>query len=181
MTLISKVAVVAAVLFLALTCVFGYQWHAESNLAAELTAQLVETKNQNTQLSSTIADLSGELAKLKAENSGLAANAATATEQAKAEAVALATPVVPVTISWRRAFTGPGLVAAFHNSSDKTLSVLVLVFNPTAKRQREFSLALPQTGNGAAEIGYGQGWAFASGDQLTVKSDGYRDVSAVTP
>ena len=142
--------IVAGILFLvALT--LGVLWNKEATRATDLTTEVTKLTE------------------------ALAAE----TQEVQAKEALLNTPEVPVTVSYRQAFAGPGLVAVFRNNSLKTLSVLATFFNPTTGQQRSSQLTI--TPQGVAEVGHAEGWAFASGDKITLKSADYREVSAQVP
>ena len=78
---------------------------------------------------------------------------------------------VPVRVATRQSITGPGLVAIITNDSAKTLSVSADFTNPTLHHSQTRSLILRP--HRPIQIGYLEGWAFASGDQIVLRSDGY--------
>jgi hypothetical protein len=86
---------------------------------------------------------------------------------------------VPFTIKMRQALTGSGLVATFTNISSKTLTVAAQFYNPTLNKALERRLILRPLQS--AEIGYAQGWPFASGDRIVLKSDGYETLIKFVP
>ncbi len=70
---------------------------------------------------------------------------------------------VPVTVTFRTAVGGPGLVVFLKNNSDRTLSIAALFQNPTFQKSKSVSMELrPEE---SAKYGYGDGWPFASGGQ----------------
>ena len=111
---------------------------------------------------------------------------ALAQEKAKAESVQAALdkeksrlPAVPVRIEMRRSAMGRGLVATLSNTSARQLPLLVATYNPTTKTSQQFSL---QVAPGLKkEIGYQEGWAFASGDRVILRSAGFEDIQFTVP
>ena len=74
---------------------------------------------------------------------------------------------------------GHGLVAAFRNTSMQQLLFVVEVKNPTLDSSKTFQLNIaPGT---AQEIGYAEGWAFSSGDMMTIANAAYEPLKATVP
>ena len=91
-------------------------------------------------------------------------------EQTKAEYDAL--PEMPVDVTYRSSLLNSGLVAIFNNKSNRQLSLLVTVSNPTLGNESTFQLDLaPQA---VREVGHMEGWAFASGDLIKIVHNDYK-------
>jgi len=145
--------------------------------AAELKSDLNATRTA----AQSLAEKSTQL-----QSAILSKEQALAQEKAKAESVQAALdkeksrlPAVPVRIEMRRSAMGRGLVATLSNTSAKQLPLLVATHNPTTKATQQFSL---QVAPGLKkEIGYQEGWAFASGDRLILRSSGFEDIQYTVP
>ncbi len=86
---------------------------------------------------------------------------------------------VPVVVTFRGALLDNSLVAQFRNVSGKYLSPVVSLENPTLNHSKRFYIKLGP--NEQKEFGWGEGWAFASGERIKIVHDGYRDVEVKVP
>jgi predicted RNase H-like nuclease (RuvC/YqgF family) len=140
---------------------------SDLNSARVLNQSLID---KSTQLQTTI--LSNEQAltqeKIKAESAQLAL------EREKARL-----PAVPVRIEMRRSAMGRGLVAMLSNLSAKQLPVIVATQNPTTRAAKQFTLQIAP--GLKVEIGYQEGWEFASGDRVQLRSASFEDVQYTVP
>lgn len=136
--------------------------------SARTTAQSLAEKS--TQLQTAILSKEEALAqeKIKAES----AQAALEREKARL-------PPVPVRIEMRPSAMRRGLVAILSNTSAKQLPVLVATQNPTTRATKRFTLQIAP--GLKAEIGYQEGWAFASGDRILLRSSGFEDIQYIVP
>jgi hypothetical protein len=91
--------------------------------------------------------------------------------------VAMSKPAMPVTVQERKALLGPGKVVLITNVSNSELSVLA-TFTSTATHATT-SKQLVIEPHKVAEIGYAQGWAFASGDMIRLSNISYGDAQYV--
>lgn len=136
----------------------------------------------NHEIASTKAELSstkGSLAASQAEKTQIAEQKKIADQllevateglhQASAELAKK--PDLPVIISYRQAMMGDGLVAQFTNNSDRFLSIVATFLNPTTNQHMTTRLDLAP--KAVKEIGHMEGWAFSSGDQLTIQNNDY--------
>lgn len=68
--------------------------------------------------------------------------------------------------------TGPGLVLVVKNTSDRHLVFIATLTNPTTNQEKSFRLdAAPSA---LVEVGYKEGWALASGDNLKIENNDYK-------
>lgn len=88
-------------------------------------------------------------------------------------------PVMPVTVGYRPAVTGPGLVLKIENTSDRQLSILATLSNPTLGNTKHFRMDVSP--HGRSETGYKEGWALASGDKITLSHDDYQNWDGTIP
>lgn len=80
-------------------------------------------------------------------------------------------PELPMTLSFRKAEFGNGLVAKFVNKSDRHLKVAVDVSNKTINKT--FAVCIELGPNQYQEIGWAEGWSFASGEWIALTLAGY--------
>ena len=123
----------------------------------------VETRNQLTESLREIEQLKAQLAYKETDY----------------QAAVKAKPAMPVVVNFRSSMLGQGLVAVIENTSDRYLTVVLSVRNPTLSTTKRFKLDLePQT---RADFGHLEGWQFASGDELSLFSDEYGALKLSVP
>lgn len=88
-------------------------------------------------------------------------------------------PSLPVTVHFRSSFLGRGIVAVLENSSDRDLTLVMNVRNPTLARLRRFTLEIPP--HGSEDFGHLEGWQFASGDELMLFHNDFNALRIVVP
>ncbi|MGB7158403.1 MAG: hypothetical protein WBD40_10090 [Tepidisphaeraceae bacterium] len=84
-------------------------------------------------------------------------------------------PDLPLAVSHRTSALGKGYVAHFRNTSNKHMVFKVRLINRTLNQQKEDSLELGPYGT--TEIGWLEGWQFASGETIEVSQDGFKSQS----
>jgi hypothetical protein len=90
-----------------------------------------------------------------------------------------AKPELPVEVSFRKSFWGRGLIAKFRNQSAHSLTLILVIRNPTLSKVNRFQLRIePQ---GTEEFSYSDGWEFASGDELAVYHNDFKGLKVVVP
>lgn len=95
------------------------------------------------------------------------------------QAAASAKPALPVVVSFRSSILGKGLVAVLENTSDRYLSVVLTVRNPTLSTAKRFTLELDP--KSSTDFGHIEGWQFASGDELGLFNDEFGALRLTTP
>jgi glucose/arabinose dehydrogenase len=124
--------------------------------------------------SAAAAQMSAELAQAKQRIHELEQDVA-----AKKTELASALRMLPVEVRFHVGEPGTGFVAHFENQSTVTLRLTV---EPRRARTGEYGrLELTIPSDSSAELSEKQGWAFRSGDTLTVSSGDYRPVSLAVP
>ena len=88
-------------------------------------------------------------------------------------------PAIPVTVHFRSSFLGRGIVAVLENNSDRYLTVVMNVRNPTLAQLRRFTLEIPP--HGSEDFGHLEGWQFASGDELVMFHNDFNALRVVVP
>lgn len=124
---------------------------------------LVEARNQLT-------DSQREIEQLKAQLSY---------KESDYQAATSAKPALPVVVSFRSSILGKGLVAVFDNTSDRFLTVVLTVRNPTLSTAKRFTLELEP--KSSTDFGHMEGWQFASGDELGLYNDEFAALRLTTP
>ncbi|MDP1862300.1 MAG: hypothetical protein ACOH1Q_01680 [Thiobacillus sp.] len=95
------------------------------------------------------------------------------------QAAVKAKPALPVFVNFRSSMLGQGLVAVIENTSDRYLTVVLSVRNPTLSTSKRFKLDLePQA---RTDFGHMEGWQFASGDELSLFSDDFGALKLSVP
>lgn len=124
---------------------------------------LVETRNQLT-------DSLREIELLKSQ---------LAYKETDYQAATAAKPALPVFINFRSSILGKGLVAVIENTSDRYLSIVLSVRNPTLSTSKRFKLDLdPQS---RTDFGHMEGWQFVSGDELALFNDEFGSLKLTVP
>ena len=88
-------------------------------------------------------------------------------------------PPMPVSVQYRRALLNPSLVADFKNNSNRNLMVVATFTNPTLNNTKAFTLSMDP--GRSVQFGYAQGWAFHSGDTITLRHADYQDEAVKLP
>ena len=124
---------------------------------------VVETRNQLTESLREIEQLKAQLAYKETDY----------------QAVVKAKPALPVVVNFRSSMLGSGLVAVIENTSDRYLTVVLSVRNPTLLTTKRFKIDLdPQS---RTDFGHLEGWQFASGDELSLFSDEFGALKLSVP
>ena len=124
---------------------------------------LIETRNRLT-------DSQREIEQLKAQLSY---------KETDYQAATSAKPALPVVVSFRSSILGKGLVAVFENTSDRYLSVVLSVRNPTLSTARRFTLELDP--KSSTDFDHLEGWQFASGDEVGLFNDEFGALKITVP
>lgn len=125
---------------------------------------LIETRNQLT-------DSLREIEQLKAQLAYKETDAQTASTAAK--------PALPVVVGFRSSILGKGLVAVIENTSDRYLTVILAVRNPTLSTARRFKLDLEP--KSSTDFGHLEGWQFESGDEVGLFNDEFGALKVTVP
>jgi hypothetical protein len=88
-------------------------------------------------------------------------------------------PELPVTLHFRKAFWGKGLVAEIDNTSEQYLTLILSVRNPTLATARRFQITIK--GGDDLAFGHDDGWQFASGDEVGIYHNDYKPLKAIVP
>lgn len=88
-------------------------------------------------------------------------------------------PALPIATTFRPAFDGNSQVAQFHNTGNTYLVVQATFENTGLDQRRQATLNVGpyQT----VEFGWLEGWAFMSGERLSLVSDGFRASTVQVP
>lgn len=90
-----------------------------------------------------------------------------------------AKPALPVLVSFRSSMLGKGLVAMIENSSDRYLTVILSVRNPTLSTAKRFKLDLSP--KSSTDFGHLEGWQFVSGDEVGLYNDEFGALKITVP
>jgi hypothetical protein len=95
------------------------------------------------------------------------------------QAAVSAKPALPVVVEFRASLLGQGLVAVINNTSDRYLTLVLAVRNPTLSTAKRFTLELnPQS---STDFGHLEGWQFASGDEVGLFNDEFGALRLTVP
>jgi hypothetical protein len=90
-----------------------------------------------------------------------------------------AKPALPVVVDFRASLLGQGLVAVIDNTSDRYLTLVLTVRNPTLSTGKRFTLELnPRS---STDFGHLEGWAFESGDEVGLFNDEFGALKLTVP
>lgn len=137
--------------------------------------QVGQLTQQNGQLTQRVVQLSSALSSQQAV-------AAQLQQQVSDRSVALkeeAKRDLPISVSYHPALLGPGLVAVFRNNSTEPLEMAAVFSSSATGQQREAHLVV-QAG-GVQAFGHGEGWAFSSGQHITLSNSQFRALELVVP
>ena len=95
------------------------------------------------------------------------------------QAAVSAKPALPVVVDFRSSLLGQGLVAVINNTSDRYLTLVLVVRNPTLSTVKRFTLELnPKS---STDFGHLEGWQFASGDEVGLFNDEFGALKLTVP
>lgn len=81
-------------------------------------------------------------------------------------------PEVAVTVGFRTALLGSGLVARVSNVSGESIPLSLEAKRPLSNQSRVFDVVVDN--GGFVEIGHREGWSFVNGDTITVSQPGHK-------
>lgn len=135
----------------------------EVEIRQQAERYLIETRNQLT-------DSQREIEQLKAQ---------LAYKETDIQAAAAAKPALPVVVGFRASMLGKGLVGVIENTSDRYLTVVLAVRNPTLSTVKRFKLELgPKS---STDFGHLEGWQFSSGDEVGLFNDEFGALRITVP
>ncbi|MBW8328825.1 MAG: hypothetical protein K0M48_06650 [Thiobacillus sp.] len=135
----------------------------EAETRQQTERYLIETRNQLT-------DSLREIEQLKAQ---------LAYKEADVREAVSAKPALPVVVGFRSSILGKGLVAVIENTSDRYLTVMLAVRNPTLSTAKRFTLELDP--KSSTDFGHIEGWQFASGDEVGLFNDEFGALRLTVP
>jgi hypothetical protein len=112
-----------------------------------------------------------EIEQLKAQLTYREADAQKAREMAR--------PALPLVVGFRSSMLGQGLVAMIENTSDRYLTVVLAVRNPTSSTANRFQLELDPRSR--TDFGHLEGWQFGSGDEVVLFNDAFGELRITVP
>jgi len=124
---------------------------------------LIETRNQLTNSLREIEQLKAQLSYKESDY----------------QAAISAKPALPVVINFRSSMLGKGLVAVIENTSERYLTVVLAVRNPTLSTARRYKLDLEP--KSSTDFGHLEGWQFASGDEVGLYNDEFGALKITVP
>ena len=88
-------------------------------------------------------------------------------------------PPMPVVVGFRSSLLGKGIVAVLENTSERYLTVVMNVRNPTLANLRRFTIELAPKSQ--EDFGHLEGWQFSSGDELVIFHNDFNPLRLVVP
>jgi hypothetical protein len=88
-------------------------------------------------------------------------------------------PALPLAVTFRSSLLGNGLVAVIENTSDRYLTAVLTVRNPTLSTVKRFTLELKP--RSSTDFGHLEGWTFASGDEVGLFNDEFSGLRLSVP
>jgi hypothetical protein len=79
---------------------------------------------------------------------------------------------VPVSIRFRPVIFGNGYYASITNRSGQAIDISIVIERPRSGKTKNLEIVID--GSGTKEIGEDEGWAFMSGDSVTVSHSEYK-------
>jgi len=135
----------------------------EVEIRQQAERYLVETRNQLTESLREIEQLNAQLSYKDTDY----------------QAVTSIKPVLPVVVGFRASLLGKGLVAGIENTSDRYLTVMLTVRNPSLSTASRFTLELKPRSR--TDFGHLEGWQFASGDEFGLYHDDFGPLRLSVP
>jgi hypothetical protein len=86
---------------------------------------------------------------------------------------------LPVVVEFRASLLGQGLVAVINNTSDRYLTLVLVVRNPTLSTVKRFTLEVSP--KSSTDFGHLEGWQFASGDEVGLFNDEFGALRLTVP
>jgi septal ring factor EnvC (AmiA/AmiB activator) len=145
-----------------------------------LHARLGDTTKQLQQALSDLARTQTSLTAIEKQLDATKRELAQARSQiAQLEPLAAKAREMPVSVGFRDALLGSGRVLIMHNKTGKPLSLIVTAMDATSKKTKTFRIVVD--GGLSRELGYAEGWAFASGDSVELACAGYDPIVKSVP
>ena len=145
--------------------VIAYWQHQQ---VVQLTADLAAANNRATTLQQQVEVASSQVAQQ------------TADLQRQSKIIqAEAKPDLPLSIGFRRAILGTGLVMELRNNSASQLEVAAAFTSEATGMTQQRNIVLPP--NIVMQFGSAQGWAFVPGQRIMFKNVNYRPAEVVVP
>lgn len=170
----SKTLIVWAILVL-VTISAGSWGVIEHNRATSEAASLDDAQASLSKAEAQIITLNSQVANLQTRIAQIS-NANSALEQ---KVTAESKLDLPISVSFRKAVLGPGLVASFRNNSGRAIEVAVRLVSQNTGQQRQAQLVLAP--GQTQEIGYAQGWQFTAGQRIGMENENFRPMVVPVP
>lgn len=144
----------------------------------DIKRQLAKEVASRLQVEGYLVETRNQLTLTLRENEQLKAQVAYKESDAPSAAAA-AKPALPLFVSFRSSILGKGLVAVIENTSDRYLTVVLSVRNPTLSIAKRFKLDLEP--RSSTDFGHLEGWQFASGDEVALFNDEFGPLRLTVP
>jgi len=152
--------------------VIAYWQHQQ---VIQLTGALATANNQSAQLQQQLASTSNQSAQLQQQVAQQTADLQRQSTVIQAEAK----PDLPLSVGFRPALFGTGLVMELRNNSGSQLEVAAAFTSEATGLTQQRNIVLAP--NLVLQLGSAQGWAFVPGQRITFRNMNYRPAEIVVP
>jgi hypothetical protein len=152
-----------------LAALLAVTWYASSKKDEEIATI---RKQNSDDIAALKKESSDDIAALKKQNDDLAS-------EANSKIALASRRDVPVRAGFRKALLSSGQVIGIANTSDQTIAVMAEIERPSTSSKKNIQLTID--GGATEEIGEQEGWAFVSGDVVTVTQSEHRSIVFTTP
>jgi hypothetical protein len=151
-----------------LAVLWGLSWHDSKTAIEQKDSEIASLKQQYQQL---VSDANNKLAEAQSKTQKLV-------EEANSQIQLANQAEVPVRVGFRKALMSSGNVAGFNNISGQTIAITINI-NRSSGQSRSFDVTLDA--GMTKEIGEREGWAFISGDSITVTQPEHKSKTFQAP
>lgn len=168
--------VVPWLLATALAVLLALTWQESQRAAAQV--QVLQQQNQ-----ALISEANAKLAEAAAKHQALAAEADAKfrrlADEANQRIEAASIPEAEVLLTFRKAFLSSGYVGIFTSLARRPIAVTAEIARPGSGQTTRLEMALDP--NSKKELGEREGWAFVSGDTVTISQPDHKTLVLTTP
>ncbi len=146
-------------------------WFMLSLSACVPKGDLDSAQSENAKLKAQVEQLQQQVADLQKRLSE------SSSQLTNAQAELARMPQMPVKVTFRKAMTGPGMVAMFETTVKQDIPVVVTHYNKALAMPQQFRLNLSQTRQ--SPLGYAEGAPLEIGEELLVENNNYEPLKVL--
>lgn len=163
-------------LFLLSACAPKSDLDEANKKIAELQAQTAAAQAETEKIKALAAAAQAEAERIKAEaEAAKNENQILETQNSQLQAKVDEKPELPVTVSFRKAMTGPGNVAVLNTTVKSTVPVLITLHSAALGTSKTFERHLDPSHT--TELGHLEGAVIENGDTITIENQNYSPVT----